>query len=539
MSSEGRWVHWAAALVCACVGALWSGVVFLAGDANEVSPVTGIVAALAAGAALFFASAEGSSWVGPCVASPTALALISKPFVSPMSYSYGGRSSTFSPTAETHLWFMGPGVLLGVLALGLLLVPTWGDHPSRRALRTGLRIVGGVLGILASTGLLLVFFDGRSASSNLLSGLGASAAVGSLSLAAMIRGEPPLPPAWGTTGSSYPAATTSPYRGLPTRGRRSHLMARDQVAALHSYGSKPPWDAPTRTDTDELLLAVARAPAPGVHALQGLLELPAGSRVGSFLIQAKLGAGGMGIVYRARDERLGREVALKLLPQHLASDPTRRARFFREARMAATVQHANVATIFELGETSPPFIAMELVAGESLGVRLARGLPEAAEARRIALAVASGLAAAHARGVIHRDLKPENVMIAEDGTPKLVDFGLARAMLAEDRSTMSAAKTRDGWVLGTPRYMAPEQAAGGEVDSRVDVYAFGLLLVDLANGVGLDPATPAFRRAEAAEDVLRRTLPALAPVAARCLAFAPDGRYESGSALAAALRDVG
>jgi serine/threonine protein kinase len=293
-------------------------------------------------------------------------------------------------------------------------------------------------------------------------------------------------------------------------------------------------------DTNELLRAVAHAPAPALNALpQQLVAPPRGAQLGNFLLGEKLGEGGMGVVYRALDQRLGREVALKLLPAHLAADPTRRARFFREARMAATVMHPNVATVFELGETNPPFIALELVLGESMRARIERGFVGAAEAERLALAIASGLAAAHERGVIHRDLKPENVMIAADGTPKLVDFGLARgASTAEQRSTVSAAHTKSGWVLGTPRYMAPEQAAGGEVDARVDVYAFGLLLVDLANGVGLDAATPAFRRAEAARAVVATTLPKLAAIAERCLAFSPDGRYADARALVTALREA-
>lgn len=293
-------------------------------------------------------------------------------------------------------------------------------------------------------------------------------------------------------------------------------------------------------DTNELMRALAHAPAPALNALpQGLLAVPAGAQVGAFILGQKLGEGGMGVVYRALDQRLGREVALKLLPAHLAADPTRRARFFREARMAATVTHPNVATVYELGEINPPFIALELVLGETLRARIERGFVGEKEAERLSLAIASGLAAAHERGVIHRDLKPENVMLTADGTPKLVDFGLARGAAATDqRSTVSAAHTKSGWVLGTPRYMAPEQAAGGEVDARVDVYAFGLLLVELANGFGLDAATPAFRRAEAARDVVATTLPTLAAIAERCLAFSPDGRYADARALLAALREA-
>lgn len=510
--SSSRRVHWAAAAVSALTGAVWSVVALFATSTQTVALPTGIVAGLAAGAALFLACAEGSSGAGALLASPTAAALTVKPFFVPITYTYAGKTSTFSPTSETHLYFLGPGIVLGFAAVSMLLVPSRGLDPSKRELRNGLRIVGGLVGLAAAAGLVLSFFDGRSALSNVVTGLGAGGAVGVLSVAAMLRGEPEVAPVWG--------AMLSPY-GAPN------------PVFAQPYGSHA--SAAAGGETNELLRALAHAPAPPIHALPSeLVELAPGARLGNFLIHSKLGAGGMGVVYRARDERLGREVALKLLPPHLAADPARRARFFREAKMAANVSSPNVATVYELGEASPPYIAMELVLGETLRARLGRGFVGVAEAHRIALAIASGLAAAHDRGVIHRDLKPENVMVAADGTTKLVDFGLARAASAEERSTVSAAHTRAGLILGTPRYMAPEQAAGGEVDARADVYAFGLVLVDLATGVGLDPSTPAVRRAEAAAAALATTLPGLAPIAARCLAFSPEGRYADGRELASA-----
>ena len=509
--TRAQLIPWAAAGVSALTASAWSLFILLSNDTRDVSLVAGIVSGLTAGAALFFAAAKGSTWLAALLALPSAAALSAKPFVKPFASTYAGKTHVFSPTAETHLWYLLPGLLLGAVAVSLLLVPTRGEEPSKRELRAGFRIFGSILGLFGAAGLLLVFFDGRSSMGNVFTGLGASFIVGVLSLATMFQGEPAPPPPW--------PVMLSPYGSPAPPGPSFQAMG---------------------GDTNELLRAVAHAPAPAVNALpQGLLALPSGAQVGAFILGQKLGEGGMGVVYRALDQRLGREVALKLLPAHLAADPTRRARFFREARMAATVTHPNVATVYELGEINPPFIALELVLGETLRGRIERGFVGVKEAERLSLAIASGLAAAHERGVIHRDLKPENVMIAADGTPKLVDFGLARgAAAAEQRSTVSAAHTKSGWVLGTPRYMAPEQAAGGEVDARVDVYAFGLLLVELANGFGLDAATPAFRRAEAARAVVATTLPTLAAIAERCLAFSPDGRYADARALLAAMREA-
>ncbi|MBL9023552.1 MAG: serine/threonine protein kinase [Myxococcales bacterium] len=509
--SAGSRLSRLAAVACALIGLIWSVRILLATDSREIELFLGVVAGLCAAAALGIASATGSPRLGAALAAPTAVLLGIKPYVLPLSYAYDGVRRTFSPSSETHLYFLVPGFLLAVVSTGMAFVPTAGDQPSRQDLRLALRVVGGVTGLLAAAGLLLSFTNSRGSIEMVLLGLVPSAVVGALSLVALLRGEPP---------SGSPASRgASPYRG-----------------AASAVGSL---SAPMGDTTDALLRALAHAPAPGLHAMpDALISLPAGTRVGGFVVKDMLGAGGMGVVYRARDERLGRDVALKLLPPHLAADPMRRARFFREARMAASVLCPNVAAVYELGESEPPFIAMELVVGETLRARIVRGFVGTSEVHRIARAVAAGLAAAHARGVVHRDLKPENVMIAADGTPKIVDFGLARdaaSQPAELGTTAHPTLTRSGLIMGTPRYMAPEQAAGGEVDARVDVYAFGLLVVDLLSGVGLDPAIPAFRRADAARDLALGVVPELAPVVERCLAFDPQGRYEDARALLAAL----
>ena len=216
-----------------------------------------------------------------------------------------------------------------------------------------------------------------------------------------------------------------------------------------------------------------------------------GKTLDHFRIDAKLGEGGMGVVYRATDEKLRREVALKVLPESLAADPERRARFLREARAAAAVTHNNIATVHEIGEADGHvFIAMELVRGQTLREHMATGLTHA-ETLRIAIEVAKGLGRAHEKGVIHRDLKPENVMISLDGDVKILDFGLAKLretepVNAEAAATHSTASqlTAEGRVMGTPAYMSPEQVeARTEVDARSDVFSFGVMLYEMLSGV--------------------------------------------------------
>ncbi len=230
------------------------------------------------------------------------------------------------------------------------------------------------------------------------------------------------------------------------------------------------------------------------------MSLAVGMRIGSFQIVGPIGAGGMGEVYRARDTKLGRDVALKILPATFAADPERLARFEREARMLASLNHPHIAQIhgFEEGQAlapdAPPVRAliMELVEGEDLAHRLTRGPIPMREAIAIAQQIAEALAAAHELGVIHRDLKPANVRIRDDGTVKLLDFGLAKptdagsglfdAALDNSPTISSPAITGRGVILGTAAYMAPEQAKGKLVDKCADVWALGVVLYEMLSG---------------------------------------------------------
>ncbi len=204
-------------------------------------------------------------------------------------------------------------------------------------------------------------------------------------------------------------------------------------------------------------------------------------RIGSYVIEHKLGEGGMGVVYAARDERLHRKVALKMLFSSLADDPTAQKRFWREARSAASVNHPNVCQVYEIGEQDGTlFIAMELLEGQVLSERLRGGPLNAPEAVPIGLGVLAALSALHARGIVHRDLKPSNVFLTPHGV-KLLDFGLARPDL--DASPDSATElTRPGSVMGTPRYMSPEQITGDPIDGRSDLFAVGSMLFEMLSG---------------------------------------------------------
>jgi hypothetical protein len=219
------------------------------------------------------------------------------------------------------------------------------------------------------------------------------------------------------------------------------------------------------------------------------MDLRAGERVGAFEILGPLGAGGMGEVHRARDTRLGRDVAIKVLPRSFSQDAERLARFDREARLLAALNHPGIGAIYGV-EDSPHgrLLVLELVPGDTLADRVARGPLPISEALTICRQIADAVAYAHASGVVHRDLKPANVKYTRDGGVKVLDFGLAKALAPDsgigraDDPTITSGETRDGAVLGTPAYMSPEQARAQDVDRRTDIWSLGCILYETLTG---------------------------------------------------------
>lgn len=218
--------------------------------------------------------------------------------------------------------------------------------------------------------------------------------------------------------------------------------------------------------------------------------MEAGTQLGHYTVLAAIGRGGMGEVWKARDTKLGREVAIKTLPEEFSQDPERLARFEREAKLLASLNHPNIAAIYGFEkDKGSHFLVMEYVPGETLADRLTRGAIPVEESLKIALQIAEALEAAHEKTVVHRDLKPANVKVTPEGRVKVLDFGLAKAFAgdAEDVSlsnspTLSMAATQQGVILGTAAYMSPEQAKGREVDKRTDVWAFGCVIYEMLTG---------------------------------------------------------
>src|SRR5215203_2986927 len=216
------------------------------------------------------------------------------------------------------------------------------------------------------------------------------------------------------------------------------------------------------------------------------MNLPAGTRIGPYEILSVIGAGGMGEVYRARDGKLNRDVAIKVLLPNVVADPDRIARFQREAQVLASLNHPNIAHIYGAEESNGvTALVLELVEGEDLAERISRGAIPPDEALPIARQIAEALEAAHEQGIIHRDLKPANIKLRADGTVKVLDFGLAKAMEPAASAanislsptiTTPAMMTGAGMILGTAAYMSPEQARGKVVDKRTDLWAFGCVL---------------------------------------------------------------
>jgi len=220
------------------------------------------------------------------------------------------------------------------------------------------------------------------------------------------------------------------------------------------------------------------------------MALKPGTRLGQYEIRGLIGAGGMGEVYQGHDTKLERDVAIKVLPEAFARDPERVARFKREAKVLASLNHNNIAAIYGLEESGPThFLVMEYVPGETLADQVRRGAVEMPEALHIASQISDALEHAHEKTVMHRDLKPANVKVTPDGTVKVLDFGLAKAFAAapelsdpSNSPTLSAMPTLPGVILGTAAYMSPEQARGKTVDKRTDIWALGCVLYELITG---------------------------------------------------------
>ena len=282
------------------------------------------------------------------------------------------------------------------------------------------------------------------------------------------------------------------------------------------------------------------------------MALPSGTKLGAYEVKGPLGAGGMGEVYRARDPRLGRDVAIKVLPHHLTGDPSALARFEREAKVLAALSHPNILTIFDVGsENGISFVVMELLPGETLSSRIAQRRPDWLEAVRLGIEIADGLSAAHSRGIIHRDLKPENIFLTRGGHIKILDFGLAgwnddlNPAEAEFGPTAGLA-TAAGVVLGTVPYMSPEQLKGLHADARSDIFSFGCVLQETITG-----KSPFVRatRAETVSAILTEAAPSLTQFDAtipaeldhavkRCLNKDASQRFQSAGDLAFHLRQI-
>ncbi len=277
------------------------------------------------------------------------------------------------------------------------------------------------------------------------------------------------------------------------------------------------------------------------------------TKLGPYEIIAPLGAGGMGEVVRARDTRLGREVALKILPESFARESDRLVRFEQEARAVAALNHPNILAVFDVGQhNGSPFLVSELLEGETLRAVLDHGALPQRKAIEYAVQIAQGLAAAHEKGIVHRDLKPENVFVTRDGRIKILDFGLAKlaqkpgAEAAADGITLTSSHTAAGVVMGTASYMAPEQVRGQAVDARTDIFSFGAILYEMLSG------KRAFRRDTVPETMtavlkedppdIAESSPTVSPsldrIVRRCLEKNPEQRFQSAKDLSFALASL-
>jgi serine/threonine protein kinase/Tol biopolymer transport system component len=307
-------------------------------------------------------------------------------------------------------------------------------------------------------------------------------------------------------------------------------------------------DQSLRREVESLLAADKQAQTDFLQSPPLAVRLEKGTRLGDYEIQSLLGAGGMGEVYRARDLRLRRDVAVKVLPAVVSSDPERLRRFEQEAMAAAALNHPNILAVHQLGTyAGTPYLVSELLEGETLREQIRRGRVASRRVIDYGVQIAHGLAAAHEKGIVHRDLKPENLFLTTDGRVKILDFGLAKLTQPQPGSEHSAptmgSETEPGLVMGTVGYMSPEQVRGQNADHRADIFAFGAILYEMMTGKRAfqKPTSPETMSAILNEDppeisqVAPNIPSALKRVVHRCLEKNPEQRFHSASDLAFAL----
>jgi serine/threonine protein kinase len=324
------------------------------------------------------------------------------------------------------------------------------------------------------------------------------------------------------------------------------LAPEQRPAYLHQACSSDP---SLRLEVEALLASSDGVRSSFLQSRPSALRVPLapGTKLGEYEIKSLIGSGGMGEVYRARDSRLGRDVAIKVLPSSLTADSNRLRRFEHEAQAAAALNHPNILAVFQMGtHEGAPYLVAELLEGETLREQITRGQAPLRKAIDSAMQIARGLAAAHEKGIVHRDLKPENIFVTKDGRVKILDFGLAKLTQAQSGSQHDAPRptegTEAGVVMGTVGYMSPEQVRGEKADSRADIFAFGAILYEMLAGKRAFQKTtsPETMTAILNEDPqgisqIAKDKPALQRVVHRCLEKNPEQRFQSASDLAFAL----